>query len=119
MDRWIDLSVVKKNCSSTGRPSIAGPTFLGVRRAWGMNRGRLYVLFVYREVCQSSTGFPPFKLLYGRAPRGPLRETWEGTGKLEFGECCITHPDDARDRMNAMKELVTENLEKAQHVQKK
>ena len=31
-----------------------------------------YVLFVYREVPQSSTGFSPFELLYGRAVRGPL-----------------------------------------------
>ena len=39
-----------------------------------------YVLFAYREVPQSSTGFSPFELLYGRAPRGPLdvlKETWE------------------------------------------
>ena len=39
-----------------------------------------YLLFAYREVPQSSTGFSPFELLYGRAVRGPLdilRETWE------------------------------------------
>ena len=40
-----------------------------------------YVLFAYREVPQSSTGFSPFELLYGWALRGPLdvlKETWEG-----------------------------------------
>ena len=31
-----------------------------------------YVLFAYREVAQSSTGFSPFELLYGREVRGPL-----------------------------------------------
>ena len=31
-----------------------------------------YVLFAYREVPQSSTGFSPFELLYGRAVQGPL-----------------------------------------------
>ena len=38
-----------------------------------------YLLFAYREVPQSSTGFSPFELLYGREVRGPLdvlRETW-------------------------------------------
>jgi len=39
-----------------------------------------YLLFVYREVPQASTGFSPFELLYGRQVRGPLdllREHWE------------------------------------------
>ena len=49
-----------------------------------------------------------------RTAEGDVRRNGE-----EFGECCITHPDDARDRMDAMKELVRENLEKAQHVKKK
>lgn len=31
-----------------------------------------YVLFAYREVPQSSTGFSPFELLYGREVQGPL-----------------------------------------------
>ena len=31
-----------------------------------------YVLFTYCKVPQSSTGFLPFELLYGHAPRGPL-----------------------------------------------
>lgn len=40
-----------------------------------------YLLFAYREVPQSSTGFAPFELLYGHEVRGPLallREIWEG-----------------------------------------
>ena len=39
-----------------------------------------YLMFAIREVPQSSTGFSPFELLYGRNPRGLLdiaRETWE------------------------------------------
>ncbi|PIK45484.1 hypothetical protein BSL78_17652 [Apostichopus japonicus] len=31
-----------------------------------------YLLFAYREVPQSSTGFSPFELLYGRKVKGPL-----------------------------------------------
>jgi hypothetical protein len=40
------------------------------------------VLFAYREVPQSSTGFAPFELLYGRTFRGPmqaLKELWTET----------------------------------------
>jgi len=43
-----------------------------------------YVLFAYREVPQSSTGFSPFELLYGREARGPLdilKEEWEADKK--------------------------------------
>ena len=45
-----------------------------------------YRLFAYRDVPQSSTGFSPFKLLYGRDVRGPLdilKETWEADQKSE------------------------------------
>ena len=37
------------------------------------------LLFAYREIPQSSTGFSPFELLYGRTPRGPMqliKEVW-------------------------------------------
>ena len=37
------------------------------------------ILFAYREIPQSSTGFSPFELLYGRTVRGPmqiLKELW-------------------------------------------
>ncbi len=43
-----------------------------------------YLLFTYREVPQSSTGFSPFELVYGRQVRGPLdilKETWETSKK--------------------------------------
>ena len=38
------------------------------------------MLFTYREIPQASTGFSPFKLVYGRSVREPmdiLKETWE------------------------------------------
>ena len=58
-----------------------------------------YVLFAYREVPQSSTGFSPFELLYGRALRGPLdvlKETWEGNDKSP--ESVVSHILMMRDR---------------------
>ena len=38
-----------------------------------------FVLFAYREVPQSSTGFSPYELIYGRDVCGPLdvvKECW-------------------------------------------
>ena len=43
-----------------------------------------YLLFAYQEVPQSSTGFSPFELVYGRQVRGPLdvlKESWETSSK--------------------------------------
>ena len=43
-----------------------------------------FLLFANREVPQSSTGFSPFQLLYGKPVRGPLnvlRESWEANTK--------------------------------------
>ena len=54
-----------------------------------------YLLFAYREVPQSSTGFSPFELLYGRDVRGPLdvlKETWEAGARSDetcSSEFCI------------------------------
>ena len=39
-----------------------------------------FLLFAYREVPQSSTGFSPFELLYGRPVRGPLDTLRESLG---------------------------------------
>ena len=37
-----------------------------------------YVLFSYRSMPHSSTGFSPFELIYGRPVRGPLDVLKEG-----------------------------------------
>ena len=39
-----------------------------------------YLMFAVREVPQSSTGFAPFELLYGRRPRGLLDLAKESLG---------------------------------------
>ena len=47
-----------------------------------------YVLFAYREVPQTTTGFSPFEILYRRKVRGPLdilKEEWEASGKSITG----------------------------------
>ena len=87
----------------------------------GNNWDRLlpYVLFAYREVLQSTTGFSPFELLYGREVRGPLdvlREEWEANKKSD--ESVLFHILLVRERLEETSELVIENLKEAQKHQK-
>ena len=79
-----------------------------------------YLLFAYREVPQSSTGFSPFELLYGRAVRGPLdvlKETWETSSRST--ESVVSYILLIRERLDQMTELVQENMAKAQQQQKR
>ena len=81
-----------------------------------------YLLFAYREVPQASTGFSPFELLYGRAVKGPLDiicDTWFAVGTTSKDESVITHVLTIRERLEKMRNIVKENLEEAQQVQKK
>ena len=78
-----------------------------------------YLLFAYREVPQSSTGFSPFELLYGRDVRGPLdvlNETWEAGARSD--EAVLSFALETQERLKAMADLVKENLEKSQEKQK-
>ena len=78
-----------------------------------------YVLFAYREVPQETTVFSPFELLYGREVRVPLdviRETWEAD--VSSGESIVSYVVGMRERLEAMAELVKENVGKAQRRQK-
>ncbi|XP_058888002.1 uncharacterized protein LOC131738165 isoform X1 [Acipenser ruthenus] len=77
-----------------------------------------YLLFAVREVPQSSTGFSPFELLYGRQPRGILdllREGWEehkGSSKNVVKYVLLL-----RDRLDLVGRLAQDNLRSAQHRQ--
>ena len=78
-----------------------------------------YVLFAYREVPHSSTGFSPFELLYGREVRGPLdviKETW--VAKDNSNDSVVSHILAMRDKMDLMSKAMRESLEEAQKKQK-
>lgn len=78
-----------------------------------------YLLFAYREVPQSSTGFSPFELLYGHTVRGPLdvlNESWQSSQTSE--ESVVSHILAIRDKLEAMKCMADTNLLKAQQQQK-
>ena len=69
-----------------------------------------YVLFAYREVPQSTTGFSPFELLYGREVRGPLdvlKEEWEA--EKHSDQSVVSHILAIHERMEEMTETVKDN----------
>ena len=74
----------------------------------------LYLLFAYREVPQTSTGFYPFELLYGRKVRGSLnvvREAWEvGEGSIES---VVSYLIAMREKLEGIIDLVRNNEERA------
>ena len=70
-----------------------------------------YLLFAYREVPQSSTGFSPFELLYGREVRGPLdilRQTWETNTRSD--ESVVNYVLSMREKLKDMSEIVQDNI---------
>ena len=76
-----------------------------------------YLLFSYREAPQSSTGYSPFELLYGRSVRGPLdvvRDAWQTSER--DNENVISYLMTMRERFEQMSEVVKG---KAQQLQKK
>ena len=79
-----------------------------------------YVLFTYREVPQTSTGFSPFELLYGYQVRGPLdvlKESWQSGEKSD--ESVISHVLTVRENLEKMREMADMNLKNAQQQQKR
>ena len=78
-----------------------------------------YLMFAYREVPQASTGFSPFELLYDRDVRGPLdilKESWEAS--KHSSESVVSYVLSTQEKLRAEKDLVQENLAKAQEKQK-
>ena len=79
-----------------------------------------YLIFAYREVPQSSTGFSPFELVCGRQIRGPLdilKEIWETSNKSN--DSVVSYVLAMQEKLSEMSELARENLAKAQKQQKR
>ena len=77
-----------------------------------------YVLFAIREVPQSSTGFSPFELLYGRRPRGLLdlaKETWEQQPSRH--RTLVEHVEQMSARMEQVWPMVRTHMEAVQKEQ--
>ena len=79
-----------------------------------------YMLFAYREAPQSSTGFSPNELVFGRQLRGPLdvmKEVWTDAQETE-AKSVIQHFLDMWDRLDRSQEAANDNLKAAQQRQK-
>ena len=75
------------------------------------------LLFAYREVPQSSTGFSPFELLYARNVRGPmkiLRELWTKETPETEVKNSYQYVFDLREKLEETLQLAQSELEKAQ-----
>ena len=80
------------------------------------------VLFAYREVPQTSLGFSPFELVYGRTVRGPmsvLRQLWEDEEVEEEVKTTYQYVVDLRNRLEDVGKLARQNLEVARGRQQK
>jgi hypothetical protein len=75
------------------------------------------VLFAYREMPNESTGFSPFELMFGRAPRGPvdiLKDVWTGQDvKEEDGKSVYQYVFDLQNKLAETCRLARENAEKS------
>lgn len=75
-----------------------------------------YILFAYREVPQTSTGFSPFQLIYGHDVRGPLsllKESWEQSSQTVSTVNVIDYVVQMREKLEKMTKLAAENSHKS------
>ena len=77
-----------------------------------------YVLYAYQSSIQESTQESPFFLLYGRDPRPPTESALSPTEDRSLTDI-DTYKSEVNERLASAWELVREQVEKAQHKQKK
>lgn len=80
------------------------------------------LLFAYREVPQSSLGFSPFEMLYGRTVRGPLailHEIWTNQELEAELKTTYAYVLELRERLEETCKMAHDNLEKAREKYKK
>ncbi len=118
------LLIVKPICTSPYHPQTDSlverfnQTFKAMLRKAATEDGKDWYIASFlpnREVPQSSTGFSPFELLYGRQVRGPLdilRESWEA--KERSTESVVSCVLAMREKLTRKTELVQQNVGKAQ-----
>ena len=74
-------------------------------RSWTKYLG--YVLWALREVPNETTGVPPWLMVYGRIPRGPLavlEENWTGFRDMprSLGQTTVEYLNDLRQNFRSL-----------------
>ena len=86
-------------------------------RSWTTYLG--YVLWALREVPNETTGVPPWMLVYGRLPRGPLavlKENWCGLrdAPLNLGQSTAEYLTELRNNLEVASAYATEHGKREQ-----
>jgi len=86
-------------------------------KSWSKYLG--YVLWALREVPNETTGVPPWLMVYGRLPRGPLavlKENWCGQRELplNLGKTTVEYLEDLRKNLEVAQNYATSHTQRAQ-----
>ena len=79
------------------------------------------LLFSYREVPQTTTGFSPFELLYGRPVRGPLtvlKELWTENRETN-SKNVFEYVSSLRENFEKTMEILNKNISKSHQKSKR
>jgi hypothetical protein len=87
------------------------------KRSWHKYLG--FVLWAMREVPNETTNCPPFLLVFGKLPRGPLsilRETWTGDREVpaELNKTVVEYLEDLRNKLEVAQHYANEHSNVAQ-----
>ena len=86
-------------------------------RSWSKYLG--YVLWALRECPSETTGLPPWVIVYGRLPRGPLavlKENWSGQRDLplNLGRSTVEYLEDLRKNLEVAETYAKSHSQRAQ-----
>ena len=86
-------------------------------KSWHQQLG--YVLWALRECPNETTGVPPWVLVFGKLPRGPLavlKEEWTGQRDppLSFGQTTTEYLEELRKNLEVAETYVSSHAEQAQ-----
>jgi len=78
-----------------------------------------YVLWALRECPHETTGLPPWVMVYGKLPRGPLavlKENWSGQRELplNLGKSTVEYLEDLRKNLEIAETYAKAHSQKAQ-----
>lgn len=79
------------------------------------------VLFAYREIPHSTTGFSPFQLMFGRQPRGPLevvKDLCTGKNRDEIFTSAYEYAKDLQEKIKEQCKIAQDHIEESAKINK-